>query len=297
MTRAWVQMGHCFRRSGSIGTAGEQEYVSRVAKDAAAILRGVGGHTVKLALADERITGRWDLFVALHCDGSVSPSASGASVGYRTTAGRNIARLWKRRFEARGWPYGFRPDNYTGALRYYYGTGWAARAGIPRAFILEHGFLTNPNRDRAWLTSARGRRAAALALADTIVAVGGDGPVNGGREDEDMLRRGDTGPEVGELQDALNYFTRRRDGFDPDWYPLASDEDYGSRTAQAVADVKRLVYYRGNGDTASAGFQARMEAIGRNDFRHDAQHDRLVALEGHTHGPDGGVLQPPPTTA
>jgi hypothetical protein len=142
---------------------------------------------VKVATADEAIIGFWDLFIALHCDGSTSSTASGASVGYRYRAGGEAADIWKDRFRVRGWPYGFRDDNYTSALRYYYGTGWAASAGIPAAFILEHGFLTNPTRDRAWLRSETGRRAAALALADTIAVIAGDQPL----EDDMALTDGE----------------------------------------------------------------------------------------------------------
>lgn len=202
--RVWVQMGHCYRRAGSTGTTGEQDYVSRVAKDARDILTG-SGHTVTVALADTRPTGGYDLFVALHCDGSVSGSASGASVGYRDSAGKAAADVWKARFKARGWPYGFRGDNYTDALRFYYGTGWASAAGIPRAFVLEHGFLTNSTRDRAWLTSAQGRAAAAAALADTVQVLAGGSPVDDTTEEDDMglPRKGQSNHEVFEYQQLL----------------------------------------------------------------------------------------------
>lgn len=179
--RVWIQRGHCFRTSGSTGTTGEQDYVDAVADRAARLLVD-RGHRVHVALADTYPVGDWDLFIALHCDGSTSPTASGASVGYRTDAGQRVARLWKARFAARGWPYGFRDDNYTPALAGYYGTGWARAEGIDRAFILEHGFLTNPDRDRAWLRSDEGREAAALALADVVAIEADDEPI----EEDDM---------------------------------------------------------------------------------------------------------------
>jgi hypothetical protein len=226
--RIWIQRGHCFRRSGSTGTTGEQDYVSDIAHRAASL---ASGHTVKVALADEGITGRWDLFIALHCDGSVSESASGASIGYRDAAGRRAGTVWKDRFRALGWPYGFRGDNYTPALSGYYGTGWADRAGIPAAFILEHGFLTNPTKDRPWLRSETGRRAAAQALVDTFTILAGGTPVEpiGDLEALMFCSEGDTGQHVLLLQTDLRdlgYLDGEVDGI------------FGPITAAAVAAMR-----------------------------------------------------------
>jgi hypothetical protein len=227
--RVWIQRGHCFRRTGSTGTTGEQAYVNDIGNRAAVLLR-TQGHTVKVALADERISGQWDVFVALHCDGSTSKTASGASVGYRVASGRTVASHWKTRYRARGWPYGFRGDNYTPALQSYYGTSWAASAGIKSAFILEHGFLTNPAKDRAWLTTAEGRTAAAMALADTVEVLAGKEP----KPDDDLeatmfCERGNRGVVVRHWQIKLR---------DLGYYMSEIDGVYGPNMASAVLSAR-----------------------------------------------------------
>lgn len=241
--RVWIQRGHCFRTSGSTGTTGEQDYVDDVADRAARLLVD-RGHRVHVALADTYIVGDWDLFVALHCDGSTSPAASGASVGYRTTKGQRAARLWKRRFDARGWPYGFRDDNYTPALAGYYGTGWAKAEGIGRAFVLEHGFLTNPDLDRAWLHSAEGREAAALALADVVVIEAGGEPIDTTpepMEDEDLMKHGDKGLYIRAAKQTLRACLREyrtEEGLS-----LDQDRDLQSMDWEYDHDMADLVRY------------------------------------------------------
>jgi hypothetical protein len=234
--KVWIQRGHCWRTSGSTGTSGsgttEQAHNNDIANRAAVLLRE-RGHIVKVALADERITGDWRAFVALHCDGSTSRTASGASVGYRDDTDEHIATIWKRRYRARGWPFGFRGDNYTEALRFYYGTGWAGAAGVPYAFVLEHGFLTNPTEDGDFLTSPLGRTVAAYALADTIEVLAGDTPSN---EPTDLMeatmfcKRGDEGEVVKFWQTVLR---------DVDEYGGAIDGVYGAATAAAVLRARR----------------------------------------------------------
>lgn len=300
--RFWIQRGHCFRRSGSTGTTGEQAYVDRVAKDAAGIIGRE--HHVRVALADEPVQAGYDLFIALHCDGSVSSSASGASVGYRTARGRNAAHLWKRRFVARGWPFEFRGDNYTAALAGYYGTGWAEARGIP-AFILEHGFLTNPTRDRRWLTSGEGRAASAHALADVMRIYAGGTPTPDGTIDEEdtmgTLARGMDGAGVGDLQDDLNAFAQTVTdegigGSDlphlhparPEWYPLKVDDDYGPATEAAVSWSKDVLGYTrpgSGGRYAPEGFQRRLAIVAygnhadaRAERRNDQQWTAIADL-------------------
>lgn len=176
--KVWLQRGHAFRRRGSTGTSGqgttEQRIVDQIAQRAAGLLRGQG-HTVTVALADERLRSGYDVFIALHCDGSVSQSASGASVGYRTAAGRAAGRAFKAEYIKAGWPYGFRDDNYTSALARYYGTGWAQSAGIRHAFILEFGFLTNSAKDGRWIV--RNVDTCGRAVANTALRLAGGDPV------------------------------------------------------------------------------------------------------------------------
>lgn len=162
-----VQMGHCYRTTGATGTAGEQPFATAVAAACQDLLDGRGGWAVRPILADDPSTRyRGDAFVAVHCDGSTSPSAHGASAGYRTPEGQTFAQAWKRAYEARGWT-GFRPDNYTPALAGYYGTGTAVSVGNRRAIIIECGFLTNPA-DRAVLIGWGGPERVAAAIGDAL---------------------------------------------------------------------------------------------------------------------------------
>lgn len=162
-----VQLGHCYRRTGATGTTGEQEYAAKVGDACKALLHSRGGWSVRLILADDP-AGYYagDAFFAIHCDGSTSADARGASVGYRTPEGQVLAQAWKRAYAARGWP-GFRPDNYTDALRQYYGTGTAVNRGNRRAVILECGFRTNQG-DRALLDGPGGPERVALSIGDAL---------------------------------------------------------------------------------------------------------------------------------
>lgn len=161
-----VQRGHCYRKTGATGTAGEQAYATAVADACFRLLHGRSGWTVRPTLADENYY-RGDAFVAIHCDGSTNSSARGASVGYRTPEGQAFGQAWKRAYQARGWTGGFRPDNYTTALAQYYGTGNAVAVGNRRAFIAECGFRTNPE-DRALLDAPGGPERVALAIGDAL---------------------------------------------------------------------------------------------------------------------------------
>ena len=154
-----IQLGHCYRRRGATGTAGhrgtEQEFASLVGHAMKAFLvdRGVDAVTV---LADERIPD-CRVFVALHQDGAASSAAYGASVGYRESSSvwskvrgwlggdtanqsHDLAQKWKALYSLAGWPSGFRPDNYTKALRGYYGF---RKVRAEAKVLLEHGFATN----------------------------------------------------------------------------------------------------------------------------------------------------------
>lgn len=146
-----VQKGHCFRKRGATGTAGhrgtEQAFVDRVGTGMVNVLRfhGVAARSV---LADEPIP-HSDVFVALHQDGSTNPRARGASIGFPPTNndGRELGQLWKAMYQQAGWKSGFRPDNYTRGLRYYYGY---RRTTAKAKLLIEHGFATNEH-DANWM--------------------------------------------------------------------------------------------------------------------------------------------------
>lgn len=227
MATVAVQMGHCFRTSGSTGTAGEQKFNELAAELAVGTLEMRGHHarSIKADVATEDY--RADVFVAIHCDGSTSPSARGASVGYQSTSGRRIAAEWKRAYQRRGWTGGFRTDNYTPALAGYYGVRFARAAGASFAFIVESGFLTSPE-DKALLSGPGGPRRVALAIADAVDAVL---PIDQLVELQlPQLRRGMTGPPV----EALKALLRARG------YGGFSDADrFGGATEAAVLAFKR----------------------------------------------------------
>lgn len=177
-----LQMGHVPRRTGSTGAVGEQELARSVAAIVAPLLVR-HGHRVTVIGADDPVP-RTDVFIALHADGSTNPGAGGASVGYQNEVGREIAHAWKAAYQRRSWRFGFRPDNYTPALGGYYGVSRALQAGTRRAFIVEHGFLTNAQ-ERAFLTSPTGHRTAAWAIVDAVGAFYGSPPE---RDDDAMLK-------------------------------------------------------------------------------------------------------------
>jgi hypothetical protein len=184
MARIALQMGHCFRTTGATGTSGldadptEQEFAHAAVNTAIAMLR-TAGHDAVALLADvpDSAYGGYNMFVAVHCDGSTSASARGASVGYRNNPGAAAAAVFKQHYQQAGWSGGWRPDNYTAALAGYYGVRKAVAAGVPVAFIVECGFLTSPA-DEALLSFPAGPDRYARAVTDTAVALfGGDAPI------------------------------------------------------------------------------------------------------------------------
>jgi hypothetical protein len=206
-----VQAGHVARTSGATGTNGEQPFNLAVSRLVVRELRarGVNAHRIDADPPFEAYRG--DVFVAVHADGSVSTSAKGASVGYRNSRGKTLARriktAYQQRARASGYPLLFRDDNYTVALRRYYGTGNAlAQNPDCRAVIVEGGFLTNST-ERAFLTSDDGHQALALAIADSIKA---DGEPLGPRVVLDRLilafvkRVEDVSNDTRQVQRALN---------------------------------------------------------------------------------------------
>jgi hypothetical protein len=172
-----IQLGHCYRRTGATGTNGvdgdpnEQEFATSAGNRAAALLR-VAGHQARVILADDPAsTYRGDAFCAIHCDGSISASARGASVGYRNDPGKQLAQAWKRAYADRGWS-GFRPDNYTAALAGHYGVRRATEQGNRFAFLAEAGFLTSPDDERL-LSGSAGTERFARALTNAVVSIFG----------------------------------------------------------------------------------------------------------------------------
>lgn len=147
--RVVVQRGHCFRTVGATGTRHEQEITHNIGSRLVPLLQ-VQGHRVTLIGADDAVPAT-DIFVALHTDGNLNSAIRGASVGYPNNMGQQLAWAWKRAHQRNGWPGGYHRDNYTAALRGYYGFGKALRANPACVcFLAEHGTTTN-DEDLAWL--------------------------------------------------------------------------------------------------------------------------------------------------
>ncbi|MEA2901435.1 MAG: N-acetylmuramoyl-L-alanine amidase [Actinomycetota bacterium] len=160
-----IEMGHVALRTGATGTAGEQDFNVAAAGHIASRLRQ-DGRTV-VVIDCETFPPKSTVYVSIHCDGSESPSARGASVGFRDEKGARAAHAFLNAYQANGWSGGVRADNYTDALARYYGTRQAAEAGTPFAFITECGFLTNPD-DRALLANETGHKRAAEAVRQAV---------------------------------------------------------------------------------------------------------------------------------
>ena len=203
-----IQRGHYPRKTGATGTPGrdqdptEQEFAVAAAAATARSLQAAG-FAVRTINADVPTAqyGGW-AFVAIHCDGSTAAAAHGASVGYQSSEGASFAAAWKAAYYKAGWR-GFRSDNYTAALRGYYGVRHAVAMGNRRAIIVESGFLTNVSDERT--LQARGPGMVAQAI---VTALGGPPtaprppapPVVGGGA---TLRRGSTGDQVRQWQTIL----------------------------------------------------------------------------------------------
>jgi hypothetical protein len=151
MTSVVVQMGHVPRTRGATGSSGhrgsEQEFARQVGVRIAERLDRQG-RTVWLIGADDPIPAS-DIFVALHQDGSTNPKARGASIGFPPSSADSpkFGQVFKRLYDVAGWPGGWRPDNYTAALRNYY--AWK-RTNAPVRLLVEHGFATN-RADADWM--------------------------------------------------------------------------------------------------------------------------------------------------
>jgi hypothetical protein len=239
-----VQAGHCHRRTGATGTGGldgdptEQEFAWAAAHRTAALLR-TAGHQARVILADESSDRyRGDGFVAIHCDGSTSRSARGASVGYRNSDGQRFAHAWKRAYARGGWS-GFRADNYTSALAGYYGVKRAVSVGNRHAFIAEAGFLTSPA-DEALLSGPRGTERFARAVTEAVAEIfGGRPPTPTAPQEEDDMTLDEFVKALKTPGSPLR--TTVAEIFD------GQQEVTKKNTQQAVDEV--LTYYAANGDS------------------------------------------------
>jgi len=244
-----IQMGHVARVRGGTGTSGhrgsEQDFVKRLGPMIRDLLLA-GGLTVDLIGADDKRRPA-DVFLALHQDGSRNKSASGASTGFPIHGdGEILVKIWKARYTTAGWPYGFRRSNYTVGEHYYYGFGglrrwWWKRAKYAAAFLIEHGFATNPDEEN-WMWDHLPE--IAKADADTILQYFKQLP----EDHVPTLNLGSRGPFVKTLQQTLNLFDKAG---------LVEDGIFGNATKRAVMAYQAKLNVRANGiwDSTSADAQ------------------------------------------
>lgn len=164
MTRILVvQMGHSGRTSGATGAPGEMAFTEAVGAACVRLLNQ-GGWSVRAIPADPAASAyRGDAFVAVHADGSTNPAIRGASVGYQTAQGGDLAHAWMAAYARRGFTGPWHPDNYTVNLAQYYGVRTAVQEGNRAACIIEAGTITNAE-DRALMDPDR----VALAIGDAL---------------------------------------------------------------------------------------------------------------------------------
>jgi N-acetylmuramoyl-L-alanine amidase len=151
--RVLVQKGHVYPREpgfeGGTGTAREQEFVTLVADALAKLLRDDGRFEPVVVPGDIPNGVKVDAALFLHGDGSASASSSGYCFGYpEYGVNKSLADRIAVEFDKIPGHPPHRRDNYTAALRGYYGYSRVNTLG-PEVLV-EHGFLTNPG-ERLWL--------------------------------------------------------------------------------------------------------------------------------------------------
>ena len=164
-----IQTGHYGRTSGATGAYNPRLKLSEASMNqllSVEIQHQVGGDRQldwQFVGPDERRPGKVDVFLALHMDGSPNRWATGPSVGYPPTSdvSKVFAQKWK---VARGMIPGSLPardDNYTVALRKYYGFSRSYSDGSPVKMVMENGFVTN-DLEAKWAIANRAEVASAL---------------------------------------------------------------------------------------------------------------------------------------
>lgn len=266
-----LQMGHCYRKSGSTGTYREQEFTSALGHQLAEIL-GIAGHEVALLLADPpgRQYPECDLFAAIHCDGSSSPSARGASLFYPTWRGnpfdsdkaRHYATAWHHYHGIHaGYTGGARDNNYVPSVgesfyawradRVLSGTGVRPETSV--AVLWEHYFATNGTDDHwAWVMNSIPAMAEAHALAIGDVFGHPQEPSEGKMGQMVFAENPDTGAMTPQWFTVDGIMRRKLTSEERQWYRLAGwlEEDpvkIGYDLLQSIPTEKQLAGDGGGG--------------------------------------------------
>ena len=181
-----------------------------VADEAARLLKAAGYTVVREnAYFDKKYSVK--VAVSLHFDGAGTACASGTSVGYPAgvPAGSNkpTAELWKAAYLPY-FPFKRMPDNFTAALRGYY--GYAYTSTSVAEFLIEFGELTCPEQN-AWLLTQVHNNWLAQVVAHVLdKAVGGNKIGHPGPPPVSAV--GADNPELGDrlaaVEKALNEFIR-----------------------------------------------------------------------------------------
>ena len=134
------------KRPCNLGANGEREWTPVVADEATHVLRA---HGVSVMREPADFDGSYAVGAAvfIHFDGSPTPCASGASVGYHDRKYQLAAQQWRALY-SHYFPFGFQPDDFTKGLRDYY--AFRQVQARDASLVLELGELTCP-RQRAWL--------------------------------------------------------------------------------------------------------------------------------------------------
>lgn len=178
---------HGSGRVASGGTAGltipEQQLTPLVADGAAALLRARGVDVARVsAFYDD--TYQCKLAIAVHFDGSGTPCASGASIGYPTGSppGSNkpTADLWRQVY-GKVWPFKWMRDNFTTNLSGYYGYRWTS-TNIAE-LVLEFGEITCKEQND-WLVPRVQDGTLSRVLASFILQALGMPPLEDGSADQ-----------------------------------------------------------------------------------------------------------------
>lgn len=147
-----LQRGHYKTRSSQTGAAGEVEANIEVSLQVENLLRPYNAE-VKLVLLDSPLGGvtqHFNLFLSLHCDGSVDHKASGFGLSYPNSVTPVFAGTLTNKYAVIT-GLRFKGYNYTKNMSKYYGFR-QIKADVK--VLLEMGFVSNPDDKKVIYTRA-----------------------------------------------------------------------------------------------------------------------------------------------
>ena len=146
----FIQAGHEGRTRGATGAESsygrEIDWTAQVADEATRILTDAGISVIRCS-ADHRRYSIVDLALSIHFDGSVSPCATGASIGYDDDTDKPAADAWRKLY-ANYFNYQWKQDNFTRNLSRYYNFKYTVTRDAE--LVLEMGDISCPDQ-AIWL--------------------------------------------------------------------------------------------------------------------------------------------------